>query len=30
MNNNVLSDSQLGFLPGNRTSDAHNAIQPHT
>ena len=23
MNNNVLSDSQLGFLPGNRTSDAH-------
>ena len=26
MNNNVLSDSQLGFLPGNRTSDAHIMI----
>ena len=26
MNNNVLSDSQLGFLPGNRTSDAHTML----
>ena len=26
MDKNILSDSQLGFLPGNRTSDAHIII----